>query len=204
MGRWAGKPWPIWDGISDVITLPRLPTGEFAVAMSWYKVPADDVDPRRWRNTPDGERVSVGKYWAKSPDAMAQAGRALTRRLLAVTARHPILAASDVVVAVPGHDRARLSFGERLAASVASGLHVPLIKVATRREFRPPAKDLPATGDTALGEEFTITDNLAGMRALIVDDVFRSGRTMSAVANAVREAGVARVCGLAAVRTMRS
>src|SRR6266568_5883758 len=143
--------------------------------MSWYKVPADDVDPRQWRNTPDGERVSVGKYWAKSPDAMAQAGRALTRRMLGVTARHPILADSDVVVAVPGHDRTRLSFGERLAASVARGTHVPLIKVATQREFRPPAKDLPATGETALGEEFTITDNLAGMRALIVDDVFRSG-----------------------------
>jgi hypothetical protein len=97
---------------------------------------------------------------------MAQAGRALTRRLLRVVARHPTLADSDVVVAVPGHDRARPSFGERLAASVARGLHVPLIKVATRREFRPPAKDLPAPGDIALGEEFTITDSLAGTRAL--------------------------------------
>jgi len=39
-------------------------------------------------------------------------------------------------------------------------------------------------GDTALEEEFTITDRVAGMGALIVDDVFRSGRTMSAVADA--------------------
>jgi pyrimidine operon attenuation protein/uracil phosphoribosyltransferase len=190
--------------LSEVITLPRLPAMEFAIAMSWYKVPADGVDPREWRNTADGERVSVGKYWDRSPEAMAQAGRALTRRILEVTIRHPMLAASDVVVAVPGHDRARVSFGERLAASVASGLHVPLIKVATQREYRPPAKDLPATGERTLRGEFTITDDLAGKRALIVDDVFRSGRTMSAVANATREADVATVCGLAAVRTMRS
>lgn len=204
----AGTPDPIVselaDLLSEVITLPRMPAVEIAIAMSWYKVPADDVDPLQWRNTPDGERVSVGKYWARSPDAMAQAGRALARRLLRVTARHPILAASDVVVAAPGHDRTRLSFGERLAASVARGLGVPLIKVATRREFRPPAKDLPAAGDTALGDEFTITHGLVGTRALIVDDVFRSGRTMSAVAIAAREAGAPMVCGLAAVRTMRS
>ena len=56
---------------------------------------------RDWRNTPDGQRVYVGKYWTSTPEAMAEAGRALVRRLVGVIQRHPVLASADVVVAVP-------------------------------------------------------------------------------------------------------
>lgn len=190
------------DLLSEVVTLPRLPSIAFAIAMDWYKVPADDVDPRDWRNTPDGQPVHVGKYWTSSPEAMAEAGRALVRRLVVVIRRHPILASADVVVAVPGHDSTYLSFGERTAASVSSALGLPLVKVTTPHEFRPPAKDLPAADD-AVWSAFSVTQNLAGAAALIVDDVFRTGRTMSAAGSAVMRAGASRACGLAAVRTIR-
>jgi len=189
--------------LSEAITLPTLPSVEFAIAMDWYKVPADGVDPRDWRNTPDGQRVYVGKYWTSTPEAMAEAGRALVRRLVGVIQRHPVLASADVVVAVPGHDRTYLSFGERIGASVGSALGLPLVRVTTPREFRPPAKDLPAAGDDAVWSEFSVAENLTGATALIVDDVFRTGRTMSAVGSAVIRAGAARACGLVAVRTMR-
>jgi adenine/guanine phosphoribosyltransferase-like PRPP-binding protein len=192
------------DLLSEVITLPRLSAVEFAIAMDWYKVPADDIDPRKWRNTPDGERVHVGKYWTGSPQATAAAGRALVGRILGAVHRHLGLASADAVVAVPGHDSAYVSFGEQLGASVARGLGVPLIKTATQREFRPPAKDLPGSGIQALRGEFSIPANLAGAVVLIVDDVFRSGGTLSSVALAAQRAGAARACGLVAVRTMRS
>jgi hypothetical protein len=191
------------DLLSEVITLPKLPFVEFAIARDWYKVPADGVAAEDWRNTADGERVSVGKYWTKSPAAMRQAARALVRRLLRVIERHPVMASADVIVATPGHDRAYLSFGERIAASLSNDLGLPLIKVTTPREFRPPAKDLAGTGNDAVWGEFAVHEDLTGTTAMLVDDVFRTGMTMSAVAAAVMAAGASRACGLLAVRTMR-
>jgi hypothetical protein len=189
--------------LSEVITLPRLPFVEFTIARDWYKVPVDGVAPEDWRNTADGERVSVGKYWTKSPAAMAEAGRSLVRRLVGVIERHPVMAMADVIVATPGHDRTYLSFGEQIAASLSKALGLPLIKVATSREFRPPAKTLAGTGDDAVWGEFAVLEDLTGTTAVLVDDVFHTGRTMSAVGSTVTAAGTARACGLVAVRTMR-
>jgi hypothetical protein len=59
------------DLLSEVITLPSMDSVDFAIAMNWYKNPAAGLDPRDWPNTPDGERVHVGKYWTSSPEAMA-------------------------------------------------------------------------------------------------------------------------------------
>lgn len=190
--------------LSEALMLPKLRSVEFVMAMDWYKIPADDIDPRLWRNTLDGSLVHMGKYWISTPEAMTQAGRMLVRRMLAAIGRHPVLASVDAVVAVPGHDSAYLSLGERLAASVAGSLRVPLVKVATRRGFRPPAKELPGSGDNALRDEFSVTENLAGAIVLIVDDVFRTGGTMSAVGLAAVQAGAAQAYGLVGVRTLRS
>lgn len=191
------------DLLSEVITLPSVQSVDFAIAMDWYKIPADGVDPREWRNTPDGERVHVGKYWTSSPEARAKAGRSLVRRLVAVVGRHPILASADVIVAVPGHDRTYLSFGEQIAASVSGVLALPLVNVTTPQEFRPPAKDLPAGCDKAVWSAFSIAQNLSGANALIIDDVLRTGGTMSAVGSAAIRAGASQACGLVAVRTLR-
>jgi adenine/guanine phosphoribosyltransferase-like PRPP-binding protein len=189
--------------LSEVITLPRLPSGGFSIAMDWYKVPDEGVDPDDWRNTPDGQRVHVGKYWLGSPEAMAAAGRALADRLTGVVRRHPLMAAADAVVAVPGHDRTYVSFGEQLAATVGRTLGLPLVKVRSPREFRPPAKNLAGTGTDAIWDEFFVDEKLTGVTALIVDDVFRTGKTMSAVGSAMVRAGAAQAYGLVAVRTLR-
>ena len=191
------------DLLSQVITLPRIPFIDFAIAMDWYKIPVEGVDSRDWRNTPDGQRLHVGKYWTSSPEAMKAAGRALVRRLVEVIRRHPILASAEVVAAVPGHDSAYVSFGERLADSVSKVLARPLIKVTSPREFRPAAKNLPASGDDPVWGEFSVSEDLTGATVLIVDDVFRTGRTMSAAGSAVKRAGAAWACGIVAVRTMR-
>jgi hypothetical protein len=191
------------DLLSEVITLPSMDSVDFAIAMDWYKIPTAGLDPREWPNTPDGERVHVGKYWTSSPEARAEAGRSLVRRLVAVVRRHPTLASADAVVAVPGHDRTYLSFGERIAASVSGLMGLPLVKVTTPHEFRPPAKDLPGSANRPLQSAFSVEENLSGARALIVDDVLHTGGTMSAVGSAVMRAGASRACGLVAVRTLR-
>lgn len=184
------------DLLSEVITLPGLPLVDFAIAMNWYKVATDGIDAREWRNTPDGERVHVGKYWTSSPRARAEAGRSLVRRLVSVVRRHPILSSADIVVAVPGHDRTYLSFGEQIAASVGTAMGLPLVMLVTPYEFRPPAKDLPAGGDNPVFNAFSVSEDLSGSTALVVDDVFHTGGTMSAVGSAVMRAGASRACGL--------
>lgn len=189
--------------LSQVITLPRIRSIDFAIAMDWYKVPVEGVESRDLRNTPDGQRVHVGKYWTSSPEAMKEAGRGLVRRLVEVIGRHATLASTDVVVAVPGHDSTYVSFGERIADSVSRVLALPLIKATSPHEFRPAAKNLQTAGNDAVSGEFTVAEDLTGATALIVDDVFHTGRTMSAVGSAVNRAGTARACGLVAVRTRR-
>lgn len=191
------------DVLSEVITLPSLPSVQLSIAMDWYKVPAEGVAPDDWHNTPDGQRVHVGKYWTSSPEAMTAAGRALVQRMLGVVQRHPLLASAEVVAAVPGHDRTYLSFGERIAATAGNALGLPLVKVRTPHEFRLPAKDLADAGNDAIWDDFFVDEGLTGVTVLILDDVFRTGRTMSAVASATVRAGAARACGLVAVRTMR-
>jgi hypothetical protein len=89
----AGPPRPeaheLADLLSDVLTLPTLPSIDFALALDWYKTPADGVPSGDWRNTPDGERVHVGKYWTISPAAMAWYG---LRRRCGRETRQPVLA----------------------------------------------------------------------------------------------------------------
>ena len=50
----------------------RQPSVEFAIARDWYKVPAEGVAADDWRDTADGQRVSVGK--PVHPRAMAGSG----------------------------------------------------------------------------------------------------------------------------------
>ncbi len=89
-----------------------------ALALDWYKIPAEGIEANEWPNTPTGQMVSRGKYRKEKPRTVEAAGRWLVQRLDEVVTRHPMLATAEVVVVVPGHDRTLLSFGERLAATV--------------------------------------------------------------------------------------
>jgi predicted amidophosphoribosyltransferase len=122
-----------------------------------------------------------------------------------VVEAHVLLSRADVIVNVPGHDRARVSFGGRLASSVAARRGLPIVTVVARSEFRPEAKSVEVARRAALlRNEFSVHQDLSGACALIVDDVFRSGTSMAAVARVVRGAGAIEVSGVCAVRTMRA
>ncbi|MGH4018629.1 MAG: phosphoribosyltransferase family protein [Pseudonocardiaceae bacterium] len=137
------------------------------------------------------------------PRTVQSAGHWLAQRLGEVIAVHPTLATAEVVVAVPGHDRTLLSFGERLAATVGRQRGLAEIRVDSRREFRPEAKSRGSSSVHALDGEFSIGGDLAGCHALVIDDVVRSGATLQAVARAARAAGAGRISGLVCVRTLR-
>lgn len=190
------------DLLQDVITLPPPLPMSVALALDWYKTPAEDTEPDEWPYTPTARVVRRGKYWKEKPRTVEAAGRWLVQRFDEVVTRHPTLATAEVVVVVPGHDRTLLSFGERLAATVCARRGLAEIRVQSQREFRPQAKSRDSSSTHALDGEFSIEQELTGSHAMIVDDVFRTGRTLRAVARAARAAGAGRISGLVCARTM--
>jgi pyrimidine operon attenuation protein/uracil phosphoribosyltransferase len=190
--------------LKEVVMVPSEVI-DFVLALDWYKVPVEDVDPRQWPNTGTGELVSSGKYrYRHAPEPQAVAGRSLAGRICDVVSRHALLSSASMILDVPGHDGRRVSFGSRLAATVARDLDMPMVKVRGKSLFRSQAKELERNRLTQLlDDEFVVPGEVMGHCVLIVDDVIRSGTSMAAVCNAARRSGAGRVLGVSAVRTLR-
>jgi predicted amidophosphoribosyltransferase len=191
--------------LGEVISLPSLPPIRFAIALDWYKIPVDGVDPRNWPNTEAGELVNRGKYLYKiREEQKAMVGRNLAGRICNAIGRHAALNSAEVILNVPGHDRNVVSFGPRLAATVAKYRRIPNLRATGKSEFRPEAKSLsPMERAMFFDYEFIVPPEVYARSVLIVDDVFRSGGSMAAVARAAREAGAREIFGICPTRTMR-
>lgn len=191
--------------LQQVISLPTPPSLHTALALDWYKRPVEDTDPFQWPNTEVGDLVNEGKYRSRwNPQRQNEVGRKLVGQMCNVIEKHVLLRGVDVILNVPGHDSTRVSFGSRMAATVATHFGLPIGRVRARDQFRPEAKDLPpADRARLLLNQFYIERPLSGQTALIVDDVFRSGDSMNETARAALHASAACVHGIAAVRTMR-
>jgi hypothetical protein len=188
------------DVLAEVLTLPRLPGADLALALDWYKA-IDDAGT--WHDTFVGKLIAAGKYRASHPDAVQAAAVGLSRQLAAVIERHPVLASATAIAAAPGHDRAVLSFGEWVGRETARAVGLPVVNVATKHDFRPLAKDRPRGDRRVTDGEFFFRADLTGRAVLILDDVCQTGRTASATALAARRAGAASVYVLAGARTRR-
>jgi hypoxanthine-guanine phosphoribosyltransferase len=192
--------------LTSVISLPQLPNVSAALALDWYKLPQVGIDSYDWPNTQIGDLVSRGKYLYKH-NAVKQrvAGLDLAARLRATIDSHAGLQQSSTVLNVPGHDRTRVSFGSRLAATVARDQGLRFVRVESRSEFRAEAKSVSSAERVAmLRDQFILSQDLREESVLIIDDVFKSGVSMTEVARAARAAGAADVQGICAVRTMRA
>ena len=191
---------------SEVITLPTVPNLVGAIALDWYKQPSDDIDPYDWPNTETGELVHRSKYrFTFHPRLRARFGLDIAGRMCGAIESHPGLRGADVVVNVPGHDSAQVSFGSQLAATVARDTQKPFAKLRARDSFRPEVKSAePEQRAEAIRGQFSVPRSLDGMIALVVDDVVHSGESMRETARAALFAGANLVYGLCAVRTRRS
>lgn len=192
--------------LGGVVSLPSLQPIKFAIALDWYKTPVDGVNSNNWPNTEIGDLVSRGKYLYKTQEEQKGiVGRNVAGRICYAISRHAALNSAEVILNVPGHDRNVVSFGPRLAATVAKYKRMPSLRVAAKSEFRPEAKSLsPMERAMFFRDEFIVPPEIRGRSALIVDDVFRSGGSMVAVAKAAHEAGAREIFGICATRTMRS
>lgn len=193
------------DLLKSVVSLPNPIGVRTALALDWYKRPVEGLDAYRWPNTEVGELISRGKYlYRTNGERQSEVGRDLVARVCDVVTRHALLSRAELVLDVPGHDASQVSFGSRMATTVARDLKLERVKVRSRDEFRTPSKNTTATQQAELvSGRFYMERSIRGCVALIVDDVFRSGASMGEVARTAISAGASTVYGVCAVRTMR-
>jgi hypothetical protein len=191
--------------LEQVLSLPAPPSTDVALTLDWYKIPEEGVDPAEWINTENGELVSLGKYSYKwDGRRQSEVGLKLVRHVCRAIDQHALLGSSTVILNIPGHDSSQVSFGSRLADTVARDCGIRIVKVLASSAFRPEVKNLGrAERAKMLENQFSVPVDLAQQAVLIVDDVFQSGASMSAVASAARRSGACFVSGITCVRTMR-
>jgi adenine/guanine phosphoribosyltransferase-like PRPP-binding protein len=194
------------DLLGTALTVPCGDELDFAVALDWYNKVTDNGGPDHWARTDLADLIYRGKYRDKA-DAVKvqQVGRAVVGEVTEFIVAHPLLRRIEAIAAVPGHDGKVLSFGSRLAESVARRRGVQFVRCRCEKEFRTPAKQLDLNQRAAaLAGLFHSPSEVSGKRVLIIDDVYSSGATAHETARALRAAGAVRVVSLAAVRTLRS
>jgi hypothetical protein len=188
------------DQLKGVLTLPRSKYLDVAIALDFYKVPPEGDEQRdKWDNTEVGGLVHRAKYYRFSPYRQRRAQAELVARTARFVRGHPLYSSAGSVIAPPGHKGSGNSFGEQFAGLVAKAVDKPMIRCLAQGERRPSKE---GNGDSSQGT-FDVASTLRGP-VIIVDDVYRSGGTMRAVAFAARRAGAGRVFGFAAVKTMRN
>ncbi|WP_152563847.1 phosphoribosyltransferase [Actinomadura welshii] len=185
--------------LKEALSLAKRDYLDFALALDWYKIPDSAVEPKYWPNTEIGEMIYRGKYWSDGLEKIA-ARQDLLQRVASMMDRHPLFRNARCVVTVPGSNADGNSFGERLAGKVAEITQKELIRTECTIGARPPRKE---GGGRTFEDIYKVSQSLTD-DVVIIDDVYRSGMTMSAVALAARRAGAKRVFGFAAVRTMRN
>ncbi|MGO8869857.1 MAG: phosphoribosyltransferase [Acidimicrobiales bacterium] len=185
--------------LSEICSLNGFGTVDICLALDLYKVPDEDVPPERWPNTYAGEMVSRSKYWI--PPEGPAAFRRLTGDLSTVVSVHPQLREAECIVSIPGGSSTTRGHGERLAQAVAETTSKTFVRTQPLYGERPQAKE----GGFRLTEELVaIPAHFGGSSVIVVDDVLRSGTSMSAIASKVRAAGGGSVYGLVGAKTLRN
>jgi len=158
--------------------------------------PEEGVDSFQWPRTEIGALVYRAKY-RRDETAL----EILSERLAAVATTNELFRATDYVLTVPGHKPAQESFGEVLAAQVAAKVGVPVLKTRCSLAERPEAKS--GIGTTELESHLDIDRAVGGKVVLVVDDLYRSGSSLAAVAKAATRSGARGRLGLVGARTLR-
>jgi len=167
------------------------------LAIDAYSEEADPEAGRRHRRHSDvGDRLNLAKYHSdtrSADDAFAE----LVGQMITIAQSEDECAGASAVIATPGSDAATQGLSEKLAHDIALELSLPLVSVRSRLSGRRSAKKKASnrTGD------YELVSQVSG-RVLVVDDVFSTGATLVAVAQAALEAGAAECVGLVAARKL--
>lgn len=184
------------DLLATVQSVGRSPKGvTHCIALDLYKTPDDGSDPSTWPNTEAGELVSKSKYRGDYT-----AFKELTSRMATVVTDHPMFAASDLVLTIPGRLANGKSHGERLAMAVAALVDKTCLLTKATYVERDAAKE----GFRLESGHVEIPGAVEGMSILIIDDVMRSGNSLGVIAQGALSMGATSVLGLVAAKTLRN
>lgn len=187
---------PFLDLLIDTVTLGSREGINIGMSVDWHK---EQNDEGYLVNTDMGRRIQFTKY-AKYPSGSGsrQAWRELIASMAEFIRRHPFYAWTKVITSPPGHNADGNSFGEQLARAVAKATDKAYIEM-TAAGPRPEQKE---AGQRDLSDEFTLSQRI-NEPIIIIDDVFHTGATLDAAAQAARRAGATEVMTLTATRTLR-
>jgi hypothetical protein len=194
-----GYPTEVWTFVrllKDVLTLRSPEHLDVSVALDWYTQPQGDG---QFWPTEVGALVQRVKYWVYGdPQAVRDAKDEVAARLVDVIERHPLLSSAPTIVTVPGSKADFKSVGERLARYLAVKTSKTVVQTECPSGPRTPRKEDPSVN--VMGQ-FVMPQALKGP-VLVIDDVYKSGSSMNAVAAAARAAGATAVYGLAIAKTL--
>ncbi len=151
------------------------------------------------------DRLIAGAKFDRRPEFAMAVGEALAQAL-----RIRPFSSPDVVMPVPLHPArlGRRGFNQALeiAIPVCRTLGLRLDRRSCRRHRdTAPQTSLPAARRrTNLRGAFAVSDQIAGLRVAIVDDVVTSGSTVSAMAACLRAAGAESIVVWAGARVLRN
>jgi competence protein ComFC len=143
-------------------------------------------------------------------EKLTRLGAWFAHRLNTVLDEHPILREADVVVPVPLHPARRRERGynqaELIAKPLARLLKLPLGAYLLVRTKPRPARLLLSRRERWLtvrgAYEIRKGSRIDKLRVLLIDDVFTTGATLDACAQALRKAGATSVMGLTVARAV--
>jgi predicted amidophosphoribosyltransferase len=187
--------------LKRVLVLRDVPNElEDALALDFYTIPREGVDPTLWPHTEVGDLVNRMKY-RNDPTGSAHARDQLADRMARVIEHHPSFRAS-VLLAAPGHSQFERAHSELLAQAIGYRLGQRVVRVRTTHLVRPESKARSDRVDLR-GEFVVDQDEVAHREVLILDDVYGRGTTMRGIAHAAARAGARVAHGLVAARTIR-
>ena len=162
-----------------------------ALGLHWYS----DVG-----RTALGELVRKSKsYQPASGDRTA--ARELARHVSNWVRDHPLYASADVVAAIPPGNRDKAyDLPQIIASAVAGEFSMTQCRISSTNTT--PQKTLAGDEtDVDIAGSFSVRGDLRGLRVVLIDDIYRSGRTMSEGVRVLRAAGAREVVALAASKT---
>src|SRR6266567_2514407 len=133
----------------------------------------------------------------QNPQAIAE----LVRRLAEVIQRHPTLARSDILSAMPPRPSKTFHLPVELVNGIAATLGRPVGLKLIKAEH-PKLRALPIEQKlTTLAGAFTLAEPVTGKSVLVVDDLYQSGVTTWSLAKFLRSQGARHVYALACVKS---
>ena len=161
------------------------------IALDFHRVvrKPDRDSPEESALTALGDQVVAGKHRARERPGADQIAM-LGRRLASLIKENPSYARASAVAAVPGR---RHDFSGELGKDVAKRVNKRFVPLTIERDsFYDPR--------FAVGDSDWIKSRKA--KVIVVDDVYRTGRTLQAAARSLLGSGASEVLGLAATCTI--